>query len=407
MPIYKANDKYNTTLTSGYTASPADTTLSVGAVPSNVPTIVVAAKGTINETLFAVTGNSGGNTLTGVSRIRGANVNLAQGTSIECLNNEEFVNQYSSAVFTQGNLNDLLYAADGGSTDDYVITLPVVPTSYTDLIGLPIQFKANTANTGAATINVNSLGAKDIKKFGLAGIATLDDNDIQAGETVVIVYDGTQFIIIGKSSSGGTAFWTGVSGTPVRVSDTQFTITDTANANKYDLLFKKGVVLRWDESGTFQQGIVTSSSYAANVVTVNIVGNSLSAGFTNMKFAIPLAIEKEFVIPSTLTTGTDLARTWYAPCPLFIVLADARVKNAYTVNPTTFDINDDGTTLFTTKPSIAATGTSDLNNVSDMSLVAEDSAITVDVDAVGTPPATEGTAYISIFYIPESWRYRS
>lgn len=402
---YKANDKYSTSLGSGYTASPPDTTLSVGSVPANLPTIVTAAKGTDEETIFAVTGSSGGNTLTGVTRLRGANVDLPQGTSIECLNNEEFVNQYSSAVFTQNNLNDLVYAADGGSTDAYVITLPVTPSAYADLIGLPIQVKANTANTGDATININSLGVKNIKKFGTAGIQALSDNDIQANQIVSIVYDGTQFLLLGGSGSGGTAFWSGVSGTPTRVSDTQFTITDSANANKYDLLFKKGTVLKWEESGTFQQAMVISSSYAANVVTVNIVGNSLSVGFTNMKYAIPLAIEKEFLIPGNLIVASDQARPYYMDYPGFIVSVDARVTTPGTTNPTVFDVNDDGTTIITTKPSVASGASSDLDNVTDMALIAADSKITIDIDSVSTTAPIE--AYIKLWIIPESWRYRS
>ena len=60
--IYKANDKYNAVLSSGYTVG--QSTLSVSAVPDNVPTIVVLAKGTDNETVFSVTGKTI-NSLTG------------------------------------------------------------------------------------------------------------------------------------------------------------------------------------------------------------------------------------------------------------------------------------------------------------------------------------------------------
>jgi hypothetical protein len=93
--IYKANDKFNTVLSSGYTAG--QNTLYVSAVPDNVPTIVVAGKGTDNETVFSVTGKTT-NSLTGVARLRGANVDLDAQTPITCLNNEEFVNQYATQV---------------------------------------------------------------------------------------------------------------------------------------------------------------------------------------------------------------------------------------------------------------------------------------------------------------------
>lgn len=81
------------------------------------------------------------------------------------------------------------FAADAGSTDTYVATLDPAPAAY--VTGLNYRFKANTANTGAATINFNSLGAKTIKK-AIGGITSdLSDNDIRAGQWVDLVYDGT------------------------------------------------------------------------------------------------------------------------------------------------------------------------------------------------------------------------
>jgi len=82
------------------------------------------------------------------------------------------------------------YAADAGANDTYVITLSPVPTSYAT--GMVINFKANTVNTGAATINVNSLGAKSIVK----GVSTaLADGDIAALSLNTLIYDGTNFVL--------------------------------------------------------------------------------------------------------------------------------------------------------------------------------------------------------------------
>lgn len=83
------------------------------------------------------------------------------------------------------------YAEDSGSTDAYAIALNPAPASY--YAGMFITFKANTANTGAATLNVNSLGAKTIKKNVSAD---LTDNDILANQIVMVIYDGTNFQII-------------------------------------------------------------------------------------------------------------------------------------------------------------------------------------------------------------------
>lgn len=93
-------------------------------------------------------------------------------------------------------LDAVRYAADAGASDAYAITLSPAPTSY--YAGMTVVFKANTANTGACTLNVNSLGAKDIKKFGASGVVALNDNDLQANQTAIAIYDGTQFILIGS-----------------------------------------------------------------------------------------------------------------------------------------------------------------------------------------------------------------
>lgn len=81
------------------------------------------------------------------------------------------------------------YGADAGASDTYVVTLTPAPAAYEN--GGHYRFKANTANTGACTVNFNSLGAKTIKKAA-GGITTdLADNDIRAGQWVDLVYDGT------------------------------------------------------------------------------------------------------------------------------------------------------------------------------------------------------------------------
>lgn len=206
--------------------------------------------------------------------------------------------------------------------------------------------------------------------------------------------------------AAGAAFWTDVPGTPTRVSDTQFTITDTSNANGYDTLFKKGVVIKWLETSTFQTAMVISSSYAANAVTINIVGDSLTAGFASMKYAGIEAECETFIIPGTIAAGTDLAKTWYVPEQCYVISADAYHKTAGTTNATVYDINDDGTTLFTTKPSVASAATTDLDNASTnpSTAVAKDSLITIDVDSVSTTAPVE--AYIKVFWYPVEWTKR-
>lgn len=78
------------------------------------------------------------------------------------------------------------YGADAGGDDTYVIALSPVLAAYTD--GQRITFEPATVNTGACTLDAGP-GAKAIKKFGDAGVQDLDDGDIQAGQSVTVVYD--------------------------------------------------------------------------------------------------------------------------------------------------------------------------------------------------------------------------
>jgi hypothetical protein len=90
------------------------------------------------------------------------------------------------------------YAADAEASDTYVITLDPVPAAY--YTGMMVWFKANTANTADATLNVNGLGAKAIKKMKDQSLIT---GDIEAGQLVVVVYDGTNFQMVSQVAAEG------------------------------------------------------------------------------------------------------------------------------------------------------------------------------------------------------------
>ena len=83
-------------------------------------------------------------------------------------------------------------AAAGASTTDYACSLTPSPVAL--LTGGSYVFKADVANTAASgkpTISFNSLAAKKITKV-VGGVTTeLAANDIQAGQWVSLIYDGT------------------------------------------------------------------------------------------------------------------------------------------------------------------------------------------------------------------------
>ena len=104
---------------------------------------------------------------------------------------------------TATEMSGPFFCQDAGASDTYACSLSPAPSSY--VTGTVYWFKANTANTGAATINFNSLGAKTIKKVA-GGITTdLADNDIRAGQWVLVSYDGTNMqmmSMLGNAASG-------------------------------------------------------------------------------------------------------------------------------------------------------------------------------------------------------------
>lgn len=90
-------------------------------------------------------------------------------------------------------IND--YKVDTGAANAYVITPAPAITAYAT--GQIFTFKAVNANTGASTVNVNGIGAKNI----FYKTAALTGGEIMAGQIVEIEYDGTQFQMNSASSN--------------------------------------------------------------------------------------------------------------------------------------------------------------------------------------------------------------
>ena len=68
--------------------------------------------------------------------------------------------------------------------------------------GLSVKIKFQNANTGASTLNINGLGAKEIRKSN--GNA-LSSGNIKAGQICHLVYTGSNFQLLGEGGEYGTA----------------------------------------------------------------------------------------------------------------------------------------------------------------------------------------------------------
>lgn len=191
------------------------------------------------------------------------------------------------------------YAADTGAANAFVVTLSPVPTLTT---GLYVAFKAANANSGASTLNVNSLGAKTIKKTG--GATDLANGDISIGQLVVVMYDGTNFQMV---STPGTAGSGGGGTTTLSYPD-----TIPASPTTWDDEFNAGSTLnaKWTAAGTAVDGenrigagtsatvnttapswlrarIVNSSGNNQYIISQSSVPSAAGAFDCTMKFSMP------------------------------------------------------------------------------------------------------------------------
>ena len=78
------------------------------------------------------------------------------------------------------------------------ITATVSPSLTAYASGQMFAFVAANTNTGAVTINISSLGAKAITKNGNTALSA---GDLTANYLFVVVYDGTQFQVVGVSAT--------------------------------------------------------------------------------------------------------------------------------------------------------------------------------------------------------------
>jgi len=74
-----------------------------------------------------------------------------------------------------------------GSPDAYLLTTNLVLTSYAD--GQKVHCVANFTNTGTATINIDSVGVKNLRKVDTSGDVALVNNEIVSAGHYILQYD--------------------------------------------------------------------------------------------------------------------------------------------------------------------------------------------------------------------------
>lgn len=132
---------------------------------------------------------------------------------------------------TAAQMNQVGVAYLGASavgTDAYAVNPTESISAYVD--GMQVAFKADVANTGPATLNINSVGAKAIVKGENTALAT---GDIAAGQIVEVIYNATDdnFLMITLADrlvNGGDASLNHHHGTAVIQATRDITAADGA-----------------------------------------------------------------------------------------------------------------------------------------------------------------------------------
>jgi len=107
-------------------------------------------------------------------------------------------------MYDQQN-NEFNYASASG-TNALTASMRIAPSSY--VTGQVFWIKIANTNTGSVTLNINSLGAKTVKKVFNNALTTLSANDLISGQMIGVLYDGTDFqIVSGSGSEAGKQAW--------------------------------------------------------------------------------------------------------------------------------------------------------------------------------------------------------
>lgn len=196
-----------------------------------------------------------------------------------------------SLTLGQAQDSGFIYAASSG-TDTITLTLSPAVTAYAT--GQVFRFKAGGDNTGAATLNVNAVGAKAIQMNGSA----LAAGAIETGKFYEVIYDGTQFQLAKWEAFSNDLPPTWLSGCTIsNGTDADHDIdiaagvcVDSTDAVKLTLGFTlpKQIDVSWAEdsdsgvtpSGGFPTGISLSPSTKYHVFVIRKTSDgSVDAGF--------------------------------------------------------------------------------------------------------------------------------
>jgi hypothetical protein len=240
----------------------------------------------------------------------------------------------------------------------------------------------------------NSDTVNDIRLKNNAGIFVIEKctvaNSTKGGGTWVEQSTG----------SSGTSLWTAITAT--RTGDRTVTVTGDQTAK-----FKKGMPIRWKEGGVQKWGMVSIASTYSTVTTITFIGcvcASIDEGSFYYSSIIGFEQFKEpFNLAGTVgASGTNIMREFYPMETYYMVGLEFQVGSAGTTGNVTIDGNVDGSSVFSTKPTLGASSAYSTTpfTCNSATIITIGNVVTFDVDAVRTGTHAVNL-YIQLYIIPE------
>jgi len=157
-------------------------------------------------------------------------------------------------------------------TDVYTTTITNV-TSYTTNDTYAIKF--NTANDNGATLNINGLGAVPLVKNNNVAIT---GGDISVGQEFIVIYDGTNFQMIGITPNQMFAFVSNADSVTINKGQPVYAFGASGDRMSVKLANNTG-----DATSATTVGLVFSSSIAPNgtgfIITQGVLQNINTAAY--------------------------------------------------------------------------------------------------------------------------------
>ncbi len=170
-----------------------------------------------------------------------------------------FLSLASITAFSQASV-PLYGACAATGTNSYVGSITPTPTLTN---GLKFVLSVANSNSGSSTLNLNSLGVKNIK----IGSANLSTGDLQAGKRYWLVYDGTDFQLglevsktyVDSHLNGSTFTNSPSNGDVPTYNGTNWTFSTPASGGS-DLYFKNGLTKQADSVAVKLGGMLLANT---------------------------------------------------------------------------------------------------------------------------------------------------